>query len=463
VADVDQLPPMPPGMSSVMAPPGPAPTNGFGGPQVPFGPYGVPDQQTRALAAQHGIDPVALDTAGVRGDIQNQHLQNPDVSYQRQISAQQAAQLNQLNNQRQHVASMLAQGVIHPQDAATAIRQIDFQTKALSQPMMVPKVKPTPMAEEYKDRVYTDPDKNVFIRQNDGTWDVRPPSPHAPEARFAHQFHEAGMAHDKHQRDKVMDARDKLHDVATGANAPQGSDLAAQGQAPHMVAQEAAKAEEAKNKADLAATNKQNTQQVGVQKQAEIEANRADAAHKAAAAEWDRKSKEFHSTREKYADKAEQQWVTDNQPKEGQPLPTKPAREVFEKQAEARIEKEQQESEARFGKRPEPPPLPPPGRGTPTMAPPGQASGSTERDPRDAALFQSMGLDEQGNPRQGPQQAPAALQHPSLKPEAPPEVHAARFQIDRLVASYGEDPTKWPPDVLAHAKELTKQVKPYRK
>ncbi|HEV3342584.1 MAG TPA: hypothetical protein VG125_19585, partial [Pirellulales bacterium] len=264
-------------MPSVMAPPAPPQTNGFGGPQVPFGPYGVPDQQTRQLAAQHGIDPVALDTAGVRGDIQNQHSQNPDVSYQRQISAQQAAQLNQLNNQRQHVASMLAQGVIHPQDAATAIRQIDFQTKALSQPMMVPKVKPTPMAEEYKDRVYTDPDKNVFIRQNDGTWDVRPPSPHAPEARFAQQFHEAGMAHDDHQRDKVMDAREKLHDVATGANAPQGSDLAAQGQAPHMVAQESEKARALSAKADLAESAKENTKQEQAAKQAKMQAEHQEA------------------------------------------------------------------------------------------------------------------------------------------------------------------------------------------
>jgi S1-C subfamily serine protease len=58
---------------------------------------------------------------------------------------------------------------------------------------------------------------------------------------------------------------------------------------------------------------------------------------------------------------------------------------------------------------------------------------------------------------------PPVPHHPEIRDDASPEIHAARYLIDDLAGQFGADTTKWPPDSLALARELKRQVMPWRK
>lgn len=404
------------------------------------------------------VDDATLQRAGLHADMAMRDRAMNSIEFRPGYTPQQANEITQIAAQKQHVWSMLSQGVIRDADARVALKQLDDRQKLMQRPTLIPHQKPTPMSQEYQDRVFTDQQGNQFIRQPGGQWDVRPPSPHSPMAQHSQQLHEAAMEQAGAQHELQKQYLDHHHDAQMGNAESQGdqqqqqTDLAlgqneiAQSGMDIQHARIKMQAEIAKNNAKaqqdrqkFAADQEKQTRTAAEHQQAQ-ELKERDAYRERYRKTYTEEESKFVKTAQAEAKAKYQAGESDAAPK-----PVKPDPAEIKRRALARMADEDSVEEQKFG------PRKPAGGPQPTEAggsAPPELSGQVPPD-RQAAF---------------PQAAPVMphYQHPDLRPEAPPEVHLAAKAMQDIVNQKGRDPSKWTQKEREYYGALQRSVREHR-
>ena len=298
----------------------------------------------------------------------------PDVRF----TPAQLSQISTYHNAINRIQDQLGTGSVRPEDGNPEIERYRQMISGM-QPAEIPRVGPPPMAQIYAEHVHYDKAGNMFLRQpNDGSIDVRPPSASSPQSKHLDAMHEAAMAHADTQVSQRTQAREHLHDAMLNPPADDPGHL-------QLINEEERKQGAAKTQGMLdknnAAAEKQN---------AAYQKEQVDRARKEADAA-EARSKGYLSEAQKELEAKKDD--NPNSPTYGAKIPYKP--EDVIKLAHQKADLFEQFHAERKAKQ------------TPTLSPPPSAEPATPT-----------------------RLAPPAFQHPNVRPEAPPEVHQARQQLD---------------------------------
>jgi hypothetical protein len=342
------------------------------------------------------------------------------VAYEKNFTPQQQQQITTLNNQRATVAQAYADGKIRRDDYRDSIMRLNAQAQNI-RPQLIPKVKPPSMQEMVAQHTYTDDKGNTWFRNPDGTMDMRPPSPHSPQAKLFDAQHEASMAHGDEVGTAAQQFREHQQQLKEAALS-QSSDLAL---LPHEQAMGRLKVEQELAKNNALAHKQQNDFQTAQAKKLADEQKATEAKH---SGYLDKARKDLQAEAKAEAEaaaaKAYQAGKADS-PKAA----TIP--EIDDEKVIARAHRLQDLDERYLQERR--------AKQQPTLAPAQAAEPASPTMP-----------------------ARQQLQHPNVRPDAPQPIHQARQQLDDWAVQYGGDPSKWPKAILEQARAIKQQVLPYR-
>jgi len=212
--------PLPPGVNLPATGPGGAPI--IGGGQPPNPDNIVTDEQRQQMGGTQPIGP-----------------KPPPFDWIPKFSPQQNRIVATLNDQKSQIQQAMAGGRIRPQEAQQALAAVDQQISQIK-PQLIPKMHEPSAQEEATNRIYVHPQTGMtFIKQPDGTFEMRPPSKDSPYLAWAKQQHE--VAHDaakEHGQLDVVHARGQQQQQLEAIKYRQKQEDA---QAKHETAQQTAK------------------------------------------------------------------------------------------------------------------------------------------------------------------------------------------------------------------------------